>query len=226
MTNTLHRLGTADTLHNDFIVFAMAGKGFNDEGALAKAKTFLRTAIKYDPINMGNALVNALYRPEKDLTFLKLYFLGRQEKTTYESLIEEIPGPGSAAVVFDQSSTAERFIKEVKELDLGLSINMSALIDDARDICGEVDITPHAVEYTLGFHGATEKLPDHDTLSITAMCGHGMVSSNFAKKMIDRVKEGRMTPDEASCCMAKFCVCGVFNISRSMRILHRLRKGE
>ena len=54
MTNTLHRFGTPETLKNDFIVFAMAGKGFNDEGALDKAKTFLRTAIKYRPINMGN----------------------------------------------------------------------------------------------------------------------------------------------------------------------------
>lgn len=80
MTNTLHRFGTLETLKNDCIVFAMAGKGFNDEGALDKAKTFLRAAIKYRPINMGNALVNALYRPEKDLTFIKLYFIGCQEK--------------------------------------------------------------------------------------------------------------------------------------------------
>ena len=47
----------------------MAGKGFNDQGALEKAQTFLRAAIKYQPINMGNALVNSLYRPEKTLLF-------------------------------------------------------------------------------------------------------------------------------------------------------------
>ena len=226
MTNTLHRRGTEDELRNDFIVFAMAGKGFNDEGALEKAKAFLRAAIKYKPVNMGNALVNSLYRPEKDLTFIKLYFLGRQEKTTYEQLIDEIPGPGSAAVVFDNSETVAHFIREIKALDLGLSVNISAMADDTRDLCGEVDITPHAVEYTLGFHGATDRLPDRDVLSISTMCGHGMVSANFTKKIIDRVKEGRMTPEEASRCMAKFCVCGVFNTSKAMRILGRVRKGE
>ena len=214
MTNTLHRLGTPQTLKNDFIVFAMAGKGYNDEGALEKAQTFLRTAIKYNPINMGNALVNSLYRPEADLSFIKLYFVGRQEKTTYEKLISEMPGPGSAAVVFDQSEIVEKFIREVKNLDLGLSINVSALVDDTRDICGEINITPHAVEYTLGFHGATEKLPDHNTLSLSTMCGHGMVSANFAKKMVDRVKEGRMSPEEAACCMSKFCVCGCLILPR------------
>ncbi len=226
MTNTLHRFGTPDALGNDFIVFAMAAKGFNDEGALDKARTFLRTAIKYRPINMGNALVNSLYRPEKNLSFIKLYFVGRQEKTTYEQLIDEMPGPGSAAVVFDDSDAAAQFVREIKQLDLGLSVNISALVDDVRGICGEVDITPHAVEYTLGFHGDTSRLPDHDTLSLSTMCGHGMVSANFAKKMLDRVKEGRMNPRDAACCMAKFCVCGVFNTTRAMRILTGFKKGR
>ncbi|BDD87921.1 hypothetical protein [Desulfofustis limnaeus] len=226
MTNTLHRFGTPDTLNNDFIVFAMAAKGFNEQGALDKAKAFLRAAIKYQPINMGNALVNSLYRPEKDLTFIKLYFVGRQQKTTYEKLIDEIPGPGSAAVVFDDPNKVKNFVRDVKQLDLGLSINISALVDDVRNICGEVEITPHAVEYTLGFHGDTSRLPERDTLSLTTMCGHGMVSANFAKKMIDRVKEGRMDPQEAACCMAKFCVCGVFNTTRAMRVLNRVKKGQ
>jgi len=226
MTNTLHRYGTQENLRDDFIVFAMAAKGFNEQGALEKAQKFLRAAIKYEPINMGNALVNSLYRPEKNLSFIKLYFIGRQEKTTYEKLIEEMPGPGSAAVVFDNRNQAAKFVRDVKKLDLGLSINISALIDDTREICGEVEITPHAVEYTLGFHGNTSKLPDQETLSISTMCGHGMVSSHFARKMMDRVKEGRMTPKAAACCMAKFCVCGVFNTSKAMKILNTVKKGQ
>ena len=226
MTNTLHRFGKPETLSDDYIVFAMAGKGYNEEGALEKAQTFLRAAIKYKPINMGNALVNSLYRPEKNLSFLKLYFVGRQEKTTYEKLIDEMPGPGSAAVVFDDRKDATQFIKDVKKLDLGLSINVSALVDNVRDICGEVDITPHAVEYTLGFHGDTSRLPDRETLSLSTMCGHGMVSANFAKKMLSRVKEGRINPEDATRCMAKFCVCGVFNTTRAMRILNNAKKGQ
>lgn len=226
MTNTLHRYGTKDNLRDDFIVFAMAGKGYNDEGSLDKAKAFLRAAIKYRPINMGNALVNSLYRPEKDLSFIKLYFIGRKEKTTYEDLIAEIPAAGSAAVVLDSSEKLKSFIRDVKGLDLGLSVNISALVDDVRDLCGEVDITPHAVEYTLGFHGNTDRLPDNDTLSISTMCGHGMVSAHFARKMLDRVKEGRIEPKDAACCMAKFCVCGVFNISRAMKILTRVGEGN
>ena len=47
------------------------------------------------------------------------------------------------------------------------------------------------------------------------MCGHGMVSMSLAKKMIDWVKEGRRTPEQASVVLTRFCSCGVFNPSRA-----------
>jgi len=225
MTNTLHRYGDSETLRTDFIVFAMAGKGYNDEGALEKAKTFLRFSIKYNPINMGNGKDGSLFRPEKDLNFIRLYFTGRKEKTTYQELINELQEVGVSAVVFDDQKCVKNFLKDVKDLDLGLSINVSALVDDVRDICGDVEIIPHAVEYTLGFHGNTDKLPECNTLAISTMCGHGMVSANFAKKMIDRVKEGRLEPDDAARYMAKSCVCGVFNTARAVKILKTAGEG-
>ena len=58
------------------------------------------------------------------------------------------------------------------------------------------------------------------------MCGHGLIASNFAKKMIDRVKEKRLTPEKAARYMAKFCVCGAFNTSRAERILREARMSK
>jgi hypothetical protein len=60
-------------------------------------------------------------------------------------------------------------------------------------------------------------------LALSTMCGHGMISSNLAKKMIDWVKEGRRTPEQAVTYMARFCSCGVFNPSRAKRILEDAR---
>ena len=51
------------------------------------------------------------------------------------------------------------------------------------------------------------------------MCGHGMVSAHFAKKMLEWVKEDRRTPAEAAHYMARFCICGVFNIRRAEGII-------
>jgi hypothetical protein len=53
------------------------------------------------------------------------------------------------------------------------------------------------------------------------MCGHGMIAANFAKKMLDWVREDRRTPEEAARYMARFCSCGVFNIVRAERIMKR-----
>ena len=50
-----------------------------------------------------------------------------------------------------------------------------------------------------------------------------MVANSLAKKMIDWVKEGRRTPDEAVTYLARFCSCGVFNPARAKRILEDAR---
>jgi hypothetical protein len=73
------------------------------------------------------------------------------------------------------------------------------------------------VGYSLGFEGKTEKLPSDDVLMLATMCGHGMVSQSLAKKMIDWVKEGRRTPEQAASYMTRFCSCGVFNPARVLR---------
>ena len=54
---------------------------------------------------------------------------------------------------------------------------------------------------------------------LSTMCGHGMISHSLSKKMIDWVKEGRRTPEQAVSYLARFCSCGVFNPSRAKRIL-------
>ena len=129
----------------------------------------------------------------------------------------------AATVVFDNRESFAGFLKEVKEMDLGLSINASALADETRAACSKSGITIHSVEYSLGFMGDLFRLPDRHVLALTTMCGHGMISANFARKLIDRVKEARLTPEKAAGYMAKFCVCGAFNTSRAVRLLNEAR---
>lgn len=127
----------------------------------------------------------------------------------------------TAAAVFDSRVAAEDFVKAVKEADLGLSINISTSVDGVEQCCFAAGIPRHSVGYSLGFEGKTEKLPNADVLLISTMCGHGMVSHSLAKKMIDWVKEGRRTPEQAAACMTRFCSCGVFNPARAGGILEQ-----
>ena len=220
MTNTLHRFQKPDDPKDDYVVFALASRGINDAGALQKSRDFLLTALKYNPVNLaGGARNGPMFRPEKDLNPFKLYVRGRSEHVPPEQVVAEMDRPGLALVVFDRKENLEGFLTEVKEMDLGLSVNVSSLVEDVREMAPRTGVRPHSINYALGFRGDLYRLPDRQVLGLTTMCGHGLIASNFARKMIDSVREKRVTPEKAAGYMAKFCVCGAFNTSRAVRIL-------
>jgi len=136
-------------------------------------------------------------------------------------VIAGIEGHTTVAAVFDNYRSMKDFVEEVKAADLGISINISAPIDEAQRCCRESGISRHSVEFSIGFRGRVDKLPDATTLELSTMCGHGMLSANFARKMLDWVREDRRTPAQAARYMARFCICGVFNVSRAEGIIKR-----
>jgi hypothetical protein len=217
MTNTLHRYGAAETLEDDFIVFAMSSRGINDEGSVPKFQKFLEIARRHGPVNLGDATKGGVHRPSKRLNPLAHWF--RKDERDPDALVRDVDQPTVVSAVFDNREALTAFLRDIKLADLGLSINISALTDRAFETAKEAGIIRHSVEYSLGFFGALDKLPDKTTLSLATMCGHGMISFSFARKMIDWVKQGRRTPEEASRYMARFCTCGIFNTTRSCRLL-------
>jgi hypothetical protein len=224
MTNTLHRSGAADTLEDDYIVFAMAARGLNDAQSEEKFRRFLELALRHRPINLGDATKGALHRPSKNLNPFAHWV--RKDERDAEALIRAIDEPTVTSAVFDNQDAVVAFLKDVKEAGLGLSVNVSSLTGRADELARKAGITRHSVEYSLGFFGALDKLPDRSVLLISTMCGHGMVSFGLAKKMMDWVKAGRRTPEEASRTMARFCTCGIFNTTRSSRILRNCACGK
>ncbi|HSB68950.1 MAG TPA: hypothetical protein VLH58_12975 [Candidatus Methylomirabilis sp.] len=224
MTNTLHRFGAPETLQDDYIVFAMAARGINDQDAPPKLQTFLRLALKHHPINIGNAVKGGIFRPSPDLTPLAHW--RRPEAVDPDAVVKGIDACTTVAAVFDNMASLEAFLANLKQADLGLSINVASLTDNAHTCCRQVGLTRHSVGYSLGFHGDLNLLPDRPVLELSTMCGHGMVSHNFAKKMVDWVKEGRRDPKQAATYMARFCTCGVFNPTRATRILEEMRTGK
>ena len=222
MTNTLHRFGNAQSFADDYIVFAMCARGRNDKGALPKLRRFLEMAVPFQPVNLGDAIHGGALRPCKQMNPTSHW--NRDRALDFQAVINGLDSPTTVAAVFDNRVAAEDFVKAVKDADLGLSINISTSVDGAEQCCYAAGIPRHSVGYSLGFEGKTERLPAADVLTLSTMCGHGMVSHSLAKKMIEWVKEGRRTPDEAVTYMARFCSCGVFNPSRAKRILEDARK--
>ena len=63
MTNTLHRFGDAESFRDDYVVFAIASKGKNDNDAVPKLKRFLELALPFKPVNLGDSRHGGALRP-------------------------------------------------------------------------------------------------------------------------------------------------------------------
>ncbi|MBI2490965.1 MAG: hypothetical protein HYV94_02505 [Candidatus Rokubacteria bacterium] len=230
MTNTLHRWSEhyapgrraeAPPVTDDFIVFAMAARGLNDEGDAEKYRTFARLAFAHNPVNVGDGSRGGMYRPSPALTPGAHW--RRDDRPDPEALLRGIEGHTVLAAVFRTREDMEGFVRDLKAADLGISINISAPMDAAAACCRAAGLTRHSVEYSLGFQGRLDRLPERTVLEISTMCGHGMVSGNLVKKLIDWVKEGRRTPAQATRYLARFCTCGVFNPPRAEALFEKAR---
>lgn len=217
MTNTLHRYGDAQSFADDYVVFAMCSRGKNDENAVPKLRKFLELALPFHPVNLGDAIHGGALRPSREMNPLAHW--NRAAQLDFEAVIDGLDELTTAAAVFDNRAAAEDFVKAVKAADLGLSINISTSVDGAEQCCHAAGIARHSVGYSLGFEGKREKLPGERVLAISTMCGHGMISHALAQKMLDWVREGRRTPEQAASYMTRFCSCGVFNPARAARLL-------
>lgn len=224
MTNTLHRCGDAQSLADDYIVFALPARGINDKGSEEKLRKFLEIAQRHHPINMGDASRGSVFQPSKSLK-PTVHWL-REDRRDFDSVTKSVSCATTVAAVFDNPDNVVSFVKELKEANLGLSINISAALDKAQECARRAGLERHSVEYSLGFFGQTDRMADRQTLELATMCGHGMISFNFVRKLVEWVKQGRRTPEQASAYLARFCSCGIFNPTRATRLFEQARKGR
>jgi len=210
MTNTLHRQGSVETLKNDYVIFAHTAKRINREGSAPKLQEFMRICLKYHPANIGDSRQGNIHQDDIDIQKL---------------IVSQGDGAGAAAV-FTDLDTLQKVLGELIRADLGISINVSGLLEEVQACCRKAGIERHSVEHSLGFWGSTNRLPEREILEFNTMCGHGMVSFNLIRKMIEYVKLRRLTPRKAAKIMAKCCECGVFNPVRAELLLEKARKGN
>jgi hypothetical protein len=226
MTNTLHRYGKAESFVDDYIVFSLPAKSKaagQSGDALAAQKRFMQIAAEYRPCSLGDALHGGSLRPTKSKSIFGHW--GKRNKPNFKKVLEGMSKAGTMAAVFDNRANAEAFVKRIKEEDLGLSVNISSSIENAKNACAHAGIPRHSIAYSLGFEAVGDNVPNKQAVMLSTMCGHGMLSINLAQKMMSFVKENRRTPKEAAETMARFCSCGIFNTTRACRILEDVRTG-
>ncbi len=204
MTHTLHRSGSRESLQDDYIVFAMSAKGMNERGSAPKLQEFLKMALKYNPTNYGDMKTgNSLVKSDAQL-------------------MDGVQDVSIVHAVFHDTDTVAALLNDLARADLGVSVVVSGLTDEAAQCCHHAHLEPHTVEYSLGIWGKTELLPEPAIRDVTTMCGHGQVSAGLVQRLVKQIKRGKLTCEQAADLLAKPCVCGVFNRKRAAALLQRM----
>ena len=127
--------------------------------------------------------------------------------------------------VYDNINAIKEVVRKLKREDFGISIVISGIISEIRDIMNEMSLNMHTVHLSLGIFGKKELLPsEQQILEITTMCGHHCISTQSIEHYINLIREGKMSIEKAAQNLAKPCVCGIFNTSRAIEILNELKK--
>jgi hypothetical protein len=203
MTHSLHRRGSAESLLGDYVILCTPSKGVNNTDSAQKLIRILDILMEVGPANIGfyghGSLINGI-----DIEEVKKKFHNNSR----------------VRCCFDDKEKLKEALRRIKKEDLGLSITVSGLISEIKDISEELSIKPHTINISCGCFGKVDRLPSSKILEITTMCGHGMVSFSLAESVFERLREGKIGFDEAVRTLCEPCTCGIINPSRANKILH------
>jgi len=187
-------------------MLAIRAKGFNDEGNLWRLLKILQMAARYPIVNFADVKngskfttdLDTILNTDKDLPMVQMVFTNKDDMT--------------------------RFMEDLKQADLGISVVASGLFEEIFQCCKKAGLTPHSVNYSLGVHGRTEKLPPKEIMEITTMCGHALVSRNLVTKLVADIRKEKENGFSAAEKLARNCICGIFNPVRAAKILEAISK--
>jgi hypothetical protein len=205
MTHTLHRTGSQASLSEDYPMLSIRAKGYNDEGNDWRLRKILEIAARYPIVNFSDVKTGSKFTVSLD--------------DILNSDALDLP---MVQMVFTDKEDMTRFMEDLKEADLGISVVASGLFEEIFQCCRKAGLKPHSVNYSLGVHGRVEKLPSEGTREIITMCGHALISKNLVTKLVADMKRGKETSSSAAEILARDCICGIFNPVRAARILEAI----
>lgn len=204
MSHSLHRRGSLESLRHDYLLLVTAASGINSANSKEKLRRVLDLVWEIGPINTGSNEVGTI--------------LSGVSVEEIKAGFTEVP---RVRCVFDSEEKMREIIGCLIEMDLGISVTVSGPRAEVEKMCRDFGIKPHSANFSLDIWGRREKLPPEEILEFITMCGHGMISKALVVDTIERVKAGKMTPEEGAVRMGSPCVCGFFNPTRAIMALEK-----
>jgi hypothetical protein len=210
MSHSLHRYGSAENLKNDFCIYSRAARGINRDNCGEKLRKILDIYLSEKAVNFGSS-----HSP-------KCFLAGLDLKEYAKSLDHSY---GIIATFADREAVLG-VLKRMKEADLGISVVVSGLIDEVKEIAREAELIPHTALLSLGTHGKKSLLPEEGTREIVTMCGHSLVASGLVRSVAGKVRAGEQTPAQGALQLTTPCTCGIFNTTRCETLLESMGETE
>lgn len=206
MTHSLHRLGSIESLKNDYVMYARCSRGINLEGAEPKVRRIVEIVFDEGPTNAGDSPHHASIA---------------DGKLTRETALEFQKNTRGFICCFSDREKVKRVLARLKEEDLGISIVVSGLIDEVMGMARELELKPHTINLSLGIRGKKKLLPHPEVMEFTTMCGHGLVAASLVEKAIAEMKAGTKTAEDAARMVGIPCICGIVNLKRAAGMLEK-----
>jgi hypothetical protein len=200
-------------------VIATYGGGGTVEGN----RKIVEICLKHNPVCMRASV------REGGRNVTKRYMRGWRKRldrgTWVSSTLEEIAAlekPTGVGAVYDSREAVQGVIKELGEGDFGRCVVVSGVFDEVFDMCKNAPVAyAHTINMSAETFGRLELLPEPAILEFTTMCGHHFVSPHLVKHLINEVKEGRWTAEDAAVELGKACRCNFFNVSRAVKLINK-----
>ncbi len=204
MTHSLHRRGTDEYLKNDFTLLVTAASGVNHIGSREGMSKILDAVWEIGPTNIGS----------------------NETGTTLSGVTLEQIRSGFTKVPrircnFGSKGKAFAAIKKLQELDTGMSVTLSGPIEATLAMCKEYGIKPHSINLSLDVWGKKDKLPAEEVLELMTMCGHGLVGRTLIEETMEKVRQGKLSPQKATVKISPLCICGIYNTDRAEKLFEK-----
>ena len=205
MSHSLHRRGDPEELKNDYVILVTSVKGVNSCDAKPKIKEIIDMMWDVGPSNTGSNETGSML-----------------SGVTPELIKKNLISVPRARVYYYGKEKVWKVVENLREMDTGFSVVVQGPREDIEKEAKERGLHPHSVNLSLDIWGRRDKLPSEDVLEIVTMCGHGLIGAPLVEYVFEKVKSGKMTPEQGIKKLAAPCVCGFFSPERGLKILQSI----
>jgi hypothetical protein len=234
MSHTSQRRGFDPARPNqEFIILVMSHSDYRELAGVKSAMSEMAVAmLRHGPVSYMSKNFTALDIPELPLPREFFALIETLFGDAGKEIIMQLVGQESQVITatYNDRARVVNLLSEIRgdwlarnrQQGYPISVVLSTVAEDGHGCCQEIGLREHTYLHSLGFFGNVQDMPSGDELAIATMCGHGLISIQRIRNLVEKVRSGTITATQAGEDIAKPCVCGIANPVRAATVFQAL----